>query len=426
MKRFSALLLLAVWSAVPARGAVQPDAATFRETVVPFLQKHCVECHGPQKPKANLSLHTIDGAAALGKDIEKWKAVAEMISLGDIPPQEKPRPNPHQAGAVLKWIKAELTRAGESFAEVEQKLRLPHHGNRVDHDALFDAGRKALASSPARLWRASPFIYAAFGQRVEKDARLGQPFSASTAEGFKDYADLFVIDEPTIAQLLRNARAIVDIQTAAKNGVKELMPLVDANKAPSDEEVKRALGKQFQIVLQRNPSAEELERFTALYRKNVTDSGQVIGARATLATVFLLPEALYRMELGQSEKDEHGRQMLAPRELAFAIGYALSDAGPDAALLKAAEQGKLKTAADVRREVDRLLKDPKFNKPRIMRFFDEYFEFPAAEDVFKDLNRGQWRPEILIRDTHQLIQYILDQDRDVLKQLLTTNLSFVN
>jgi hypothetical protein len=46
--------------------------------------------------------------------------------------------------------------------------------------------------------------------------------------------------------------------------------------------------------------------------------------------------------------------------------------------------------------------------------------------VFKDLPRGEWRPEVLISDTRQLIQLILDEDRAVLKELLTTNRSFVN
>jgi hypothetical protein len=118
--------------------------------------------------------------------------------------------------------------------------------------------------------------------------------------------------------------------------------------------------------------------------------------------------------------------MLSPRELAYAISFALTDEAPDAALLKAAETGRLRTADDVRREVRRMLDDPRTVKPRIMRFFEEYFEFPAALDVFKDLSRGQWRPEILVNDTRLLIQYVLNQDRDVLKELLTTNKSFVN
>ena len=59
---------------------------------------------------------------------------------------------------------------------------------------------------------------------------------------------------------------------------------------------------------------------------------------------------------------------------------------------------------------------PELTRSRVMRFFDEYFEFPAAAEVFKDVGRGQWRPELLIADTRRLVEFILDDDRDVLKQ----------
>ncbi|HYE19764.1 MAG TPA: hypothetical protein VEA69_15040 [Tepidisphaeraceae bacterium] len=70
--------------------------------------------------------------------------------------------------------------------------------------------------------------------------------------------------------------------------------------------------------------------------------------------------------------------------------------------------------------------DPKFAKPRVLRFFEEYFEYPAAADVFKDFQRGRWHPEILITDTRQSIRWVLGRDKDVLRTLLTTNKSFVN
>ena len=77
---------------------------------------------------------------------------------------------------------------------------------------------------------------------------------------------------------------------------------------------------------------------------------------------------------------------------------------------------------DVRREVERLLNDDSIAKPRILRFFDEYFEYPVAKDVFKDFDppvlKEAWRSEVFVEDTRQLVQYVLDRDRNVLKELL--------
>jgi len=409
-------------------------AAEPADPVGAFLQAHCVRCHGPSKQEGKLALHAIDRDIARGRAIETWKRIAERLALNEMPPDGEPRPDARAASDVLTRIKADLLKGGESVGDAERKLLLPGHGNRVDHDALFSAKPTAPSASPPRLWRLSPQVYAGFipritGSKGGKGMSVAQPFSTSSAEGFKDYADLFVIDEPTIGQLLRNASQVVAIQTSPSPGgrpVKEFAPLVDPDRDATPEQVRAAVRRQFQLALQREPKADESARFVALYEKNVRDSGRVIGGRTTLSAVLLLPEAMYRMELGDGEPDAHGRRLLAPRELAHAIALALTDQGPDPALLKAAETGRLAGADDVRREVMRILDDPKIAKPRIERFFEEYFEFPAAMDVFKDLPRGQWRPEILVDDTRRLIRHILDLDQDVLRELLTTDKSFVN
>jgi hypothetical protein len=162
------------------------------------------------------------------------------------------------------------------------------------------------------------------------------------------------------------------------------MPLVDPDNKPTAEQVQAALRRQFEIGLLRQPTAEESQRFTALQEKNVKDAGPVVGAKNMLVTILMLPEAMYRLELGGGKPDEHGRRFLAPRELAYALAFSLTDEGPDAALLKAAEGGRLASKEDVRRELERMLNDKKITKPRILRFFEEYFEYPAALEVFKE------------------------------------------
>ena len=66
-------------------------------------------------------------------------------------------------------------------------------------------------------------------------------------------------------------------------------------------------------------------------------------------------------------------------------------------------------------------------KPRILKFFREYFEYDGALDIFKDaILNVEHDPAVLVNDTDHLIKYILKQDKDVLKELLTTNKVFVN
>lgn len=410
------------------------DLAGFRRDVAPFLAEHCVGCHGAKRQESGLSLARLSSDVAGGGDLERWKSVAERLVLNEMPPASEPRPPISSSLAVRAWLKRELTKAGVSIADAEARLRLPGHGNRVDHDALFSGEIKGPVASPARLWRFSPQYYAALMPRIAGKAgprgtgfQVAQAFSTSSAEGFKDYAALFAIDEPTVVQLLRNAQQSVELQPGL-SGIKKV--LLAAGHEPTEAEMGMAVTRQFQLIISREPTDEELERFVALMKKNIEASGPAVGVKTTLAAILLLPEALYRFERGQGEPDEFGRRLLAPRELAHAVAFALTDDRPDAKLLHSAADGKLATRDDVRREVKRLLDDDSIAKPRIMRFFEEYFEFTAAVEVFKDFDppvlKKAWQPEVLVNDTRQLIQYILDRDRDVLRELLTTNKTFVN
>ena len=114
------------------------------------------------------------------------------------------------------------------------------------------------------------------------------------------------------------------------------------------------------------------------------------------------------------------------REIAYALAYALTDTRPDAELLQAASTGKLATPEQVATQVVRMLGETKLPKPRILGFFREYFEYGGAIDVFKDeaLNRNRV-PEVLVSDTDRLIMHFYEQDNNALRELLTTNKSFV-
>jgi hypothetical protein len=102
-----------------------------------------------------------------------------------------------------------------------------------------------------------------------------------------------------------------------------------------------------------------------------------------LAPVLLHPEVLFRLEFGD-RTDADGWVLLELLELARAIALALTDQPPDGELARATREGRLATREDVRREVERILNDTRIEKPRLLRFFQEYFEYINASTVFKD------------------------------------------
>ncbi len=72
--------------------------------VVPFLNKHCVQCHGPKKKNADLVLHVYTDAKSILKDRKRWHEVLRMVHMGEMPPEKQPRPDLKDTDAFLKAV----------------------------------------------------------------------------------------------------------------------------------------------------------------------------------------------------------------------------------------------------------------------------------------------------------------------------------
>lgn len=412
--------------------------ATFEKSVGPFLAKHCAECHNAKNPKGDLDLATLDPDMKATTSGARWAMVVEKLANGEMPPKSKPRPSDAELVAVGQWAHAEAKRAGRPFT----RRAAYANGNSVPHHVLFDPKNVAPFDGGPRVRRLSPEIYAAFTNELGKGkSGIGQPFSSEGKSTFKDMGAP-KMDEPVTAQLIQNALAIVELQTAHKiegeqvKGVgftqKEFLALLDPKNPPTDTQIEAAVVRQFDTILRRAPTTDEKNRFVAFMKKNIAEAGPVAGSRYALAAVLLMPEAVLRMEVGTGKPDAKGRVRLAPREIAFALAYALTDKRPDAELLKAAATGELGTDAGVAKQARRLLDDPKTAKTRILRFFREYFGYDTATEVFKEANGGGVSlghpghdARTLVEDTDRLVEHILAKDKAVLRELLTTNQSFV-
>lgn len=433
MRRLTTILPILV-AGVPV-AAASPDHRGQAEVVMPFFAKYCTECHGEKKQKAGISLHDLPAGVVDGGRVEDWQSIYDMLSLGEMPPEDEPQPAAKEAARVAAWIRQELENGGRSARD---KRLLPTHGNYVDHEALFDQPPRGVAQPPARLWRLRPEAYGKAVQAIAKNSKTARPFSMQSGGGFRDYANLYKLDDGTLGLLLGNAQSIAKelssfeveggkLQRGRSTPEVFMRILAPGDTAPAEADLIAAIDWQFGRVLQRPPGTAERDQMLEFLKVGIERNGRVLGLRNMLAAVLLTPEALYRMELGTGELDAHGRVRLSGREIAYAISYALSDSRPDDRLLEAAEKGELDSAEGVAGQVGRLLDEPKFDKPRLLGFFREYFGYPGAADVFKDekLNPAH-RPEGLVSDTDLLVRHVLERDQDVFRELLTTQKSFVN
>ena len=437
-KSFLFGLLLTAGGQASAEEVTPTDLSEFTGTIQPFLAEHCSRCHGEKKQKADFFLHDIDGSITGGKDTVRWEKILELMSLGDMPPEDEDQPAKVERSRVQGWITAELRKIGRGHDE--GKLALPHQANRVDHEELFSGEHKGPSYSPSRLWRKSPQIYDRFAAGLR--LKVSQPLLGLGGKGIQDYASLFA-DESTIKTMLRNSNVIAETMTSPErtHQNRHFNALFKDGAEIEEEAVDRAIVEFFKEVFQREPSEEDRDRYIdGLFAMNRQLGGLKLGIRTLVVGMLMSQEFVFRLELGMGESLPDGRRMLNPTEIAYALSYAFYDT-PDRELLKTAEEGGLASGADVAREVRRILETaddqrrywnyPMYHRwgedyyqhqPRTLRFFQEFFGYAGAVDVFKDKERnGSHHANRLRKDADMLVLGILEKDRNVLAELLTTN-----
>ncbi len=202
----------------------------------------------------------------------------------------------------------------------------------------------------------------------------------------------------------------------------------------TDESLRSAVDFLFEAICFRPPSEQESDEYLTIVQQSVEKLGKEDGVVLGLSSIFLDRDALFRPELAEKGKpDRYGRVMLKDWELGLAVNHALRYIQPDDELRKAIVEGRMRTKADVTREVERMLADDSIRKPRILRFFRDYFDYDLGGYICKDtkaLNdtgasvNGQAHYRAMFdgtASTDRLIELILEEDTDVFKQLLTTD-----
>lgn len=446
------------------------------------ITKHCVDCHNVDSAEGNVRFDNL-AKLSTAAQLSLFNKAQEQLFFGLMPPQDAKQPSAADRAQLMAGLRSGLLKHNAS--KLDEKLRYPEYGNYVDHKQLFSGEIVDEPFTPVRRWLVSPQI---FLERVNDIFKLADrsrqksfygvtnPFVLPDHSGVRDY-DVTTLDGGHLLVMLNNAQWIsqkqifgavhaeVDRRTVEHPNAKDrwypptspnaFVAIVGKDTPPANLELVEAIHAQFDCVLQRQATDEELDRYVPLLRSTIDLGGNTEGLRQMFVSVLLESEFLYRQEFGDGETDAYGRKKLSPREAARAISYALSDLGPDAALQAAADEGRLTTKEDYGREVQRLLADLASFKgpvdpglsgknmqshvathPKLIRFFREFFGYPGAAKVFKDEKRsdGYYQnpsrgtagtPGFLIKEADRIVDWCLRRDQGVFENLLTTEDFFV-
>ena len=95
-----------LWGCFPCR--IDARADSFVTEIRPYLKSHCVPCHGPDKQKGDLRLDALGSDFSDRESAMIWIEIRDLINLGEMPPEDEPRPDIAQTERVTNWIAQKL------------------------------------------------------------------------------------------------------------------------------------------------------------------------------------------------------------------------------------------------------------------------------------------------------------------------------
>lgn len=245
-----------------------------------------------------------------------------------------------------------------------------------------------------------------------------------------------ITDDPNSYKMVGDIRGQPTSIVYNTKVVRPMTPMYDLMKegGVTEKRLEEVVEFLFEAVTFRPPTPEETEAYVEIVRNAIEKVGKEEGVFMGLSSLFLDRDALFRPELARSgSPDTHGRVQLQDWELALAVNHSLRYIKPDGALRTAVAEGRMRTREDVKREVERMLADDSIRKPRLLRFFRDYFDYDLGGYICKDSralaetgvsNRGTEHYRVMFdatASTDRVIELILQEDKEVLRSLLTTD-----
>ena len=109
------------------RDAKLPPPPSFEKDVLPILTQNCHECHGAETQESQLDLRTLtamlrggENGPAIVRGHPERSYLVDLISRGEMPPDENVKLKPDQLALLRRWIKAG-TPSKEKVGEVKPR-----------------------------------------------------------------------------------------------------------------------------------------------------------------------------------------------------------------------------------------------------------------------------------------------------------------
>ncbi|MCW5980372.1 MAG: DUF1592 domain-containing protein [Bryobacteraceae bacterium] len=312
--------------AIPAAA----ETYTFKEAQA-LVKKHCLACHHGKSAAGDFNVTKYATPESIEQQPRAWSKMLARVRDGEMPPKGAPAPAMEQREQFVGWLDRTLKTA---------------------------ACADGISPAPFPLRRLNRSEYAATMRdllNIHINAGAALPADGAGGEGFDNAAETLFLSPIHAEKYLEAAKHALeygakDPRARVKFIIAEPGPDVTA------EQAARTILEAFLPRAFRRPaSGEEVERYLALFgaaqRRGDPFDDAILYA---LSGVLVSPHFLFRLEAPGATPEP---QLAGDYEMASRLSYFLWGSMPDEMLFELAAQGKLRDAAVVDEQVERMLKD---------------------------------------------------------------------
>jgi Protein of unknown function (DUF1592)/Protein of unknown function (DUF1588)/Protein of unknown function (DUF1585)/Protein of unknown function (DUF1595)/Protein of unknown function (DUF1587) len=199
--------------------------------------------------------------------------------------------------------------------------------------------------------------------------------------------------------------------------------------SPDDACAAEFFAKAGAFLYRRPLTSEELHEAVVLANSTAqTLNSFYSGLGLSLAGMLDSPQFLFRHQVAEPDPNHPGAYRLDAYSKASQLSFFLWNAGPDAKLLAAAQNGKLDTASGLSGEVERMLQSPRL-EAGVRAFFSDMLQFDLFDTLAKDSQIYPKWTERVARDAQEqtlrsIVDHLLWRHGDY-RDLFTTQETFL-
>ncbi len=109
----SAIALLGLTQALRAEDRKHPQRLAsdevFKASILPLVEKYCIDCHDEVDPKGDLSLEGFDSPAQVLENRDVWEKAYKHLGISGMPPADKKkRPTRAEYEVLVEWLELKL------------------------------------------------------------------------------------------------------------------------------------------------------------------------------------------------------------------------------------------------------------------------------------------------------------------------------